>query len=97
MSRQDHDHDPIERTARRRAAAKLGWMVHALVFVAVNLLLAALAASAGRMWAIYPAVGWSVGLAVHGIVVFFLTGGAGLYEQLLQRERARLQAQRDPW
>jgi hypothetical protein len=55
------------------------------------------AASAGRTWAIYPAIGWSVGLAVHGIVVFFLTGGAGLYEQLLQRERDRLQAQRDPW
>jgi hypothetical protein len=95
MSR--HDLDPIERTARRRAGAKLGWMIHALVFVAVNLLLAALAASAGRNWAIYPALGWSVGLAVHGIVVFFLTGGAGLYEQLLQRERDRLQAQRDPW
>jgi hypothetical protein len=92
-----HDLDPIERTARRRAGAKLGWMVHALVFVAVNLLLAALAASAGRGWAIYPAIGWSIGLAAHGVLVFFLTGGAGLYEQLLQRERARLQAQRDPW
>jgi hypothetical protein len=29
--------------------------------------------------------------------VFFVTGGAGLHERLLQRERDRLQLQRDPW
>lgn len=87
----------LDRLARRRAAAKMGWYVHAMVYVAVNLFLVALAASSGRQWAIYPALGWGVGLAVHALVVFFVTGGGGLYQQLLDRERSRLQAQRDPW
>ena len=89
-------HD-IERTARRRAGAKFGWYIHATVFVAVNTMLALIAFSHGRVWAIYPAVGWGIGLAIHGAVVFLRTGGAGLYERLLQNERSRLQPQRDPW
>jgi hypothetical protein len=96
MSR-DSRTDDLERTARRRASAKLGWYIHATVFVLVNLMLAALAASSGRNWAIFPAFGWGLGLAIHGVVVFVLTGGAGLHDRLLQRERDRLQLQRDPW
>jgi hypothetical protein len=96
MSR-DSRTDDLERTARRRAGAKLGWFIHATVFVLVNLMLAALAASSGRNWAIFPAFGWGLGLAIHGVVVFVLTGGAGLHDRLLQRERDRLQLQRDPW
>jgi hypothetical protein len=91
---QDRD---LERTARRRAGAKLGWYVHAMVFVAVNAMLALIAFSHGRGWAIYPAMGWGLGLAIHGVVVFLVTGGAGLHERLLQMERSRLQLQRDPW
>ena len=96
MNASQADHD-IDRIARRHAAAKMGWIVHAIVYAAVNLMLAALAASNGRTWAIYPALGWGLGLAIHGLLVFFLTGGAGLYQQLLRRERERLQMQRDPW
>jgi len=87
----------LDRLARRRAGAKLGWLVHALVYVAVNLFLLALAVGSGRNWAIYPALGWGIGLAAHGLVVYFVSGGAGLYQQLLERERSRLQVQRDPW
>ena len=87
----------LEKLATKRARAKLGWYIHASVYVAVNLLLAALAAMSGRHWAIFPAVGWGIGLAVHGVVVFLVTGGAGLHERLVQRERSRLTSQRDPW
>lgn len=93
---QDTTLSTVERTARRRAALKLGWIVHATVYAAVNLLLVGIAVSAGRNWAIYPALGWGIGLAAHGLVVFVVAGG-GLYERLLQRERDRLQVQRDPW
>jgi hypothetical protein len=81
----------IERLARRRAGAKLGWFIHAGVYLVVNLLLAALSAMSGRYWAVYPALAWGVGLAVHGLVVFVVTGGGGLYERLVQRERSRLE------
>jgi len=87
----------IERLARRRASAKLGWYVHATVFVCVNVLLALLAASSGRNWVMIPSMGWALGLAIHGVVVFFTTGGMGLHESLLRRERERLQVQRDAW
>lgn len=87
-------HD-IDRLARRRAGAKLGFFIHATVFLAVNLVLGTAAVASGRNWAVYPALGWAVGLLIHGAVVFVLTGG--LYMRLVQSERARLQARRDPW
>ncbi|MFO1245861.1 MAG: 2TM domain-containing protein [Ramlibacter sp.] len=85
----------LERQARRRAGVKLGWYVHAAVYVAVNLLLAAISLSAGRHWALFPALGWGLGLAIHGVVVYLVTGGAGLYDRLIQRERDQLAARRD--
>lgn len=87
----------IDKLARRRAGAKLGWYIHATVFIVVNLMLAGLAAMSDRNWAVFPAFGWGLGLAIHGAVVFLVTGGGGLHEQLVQRERDRLQLQRDPW
>ncbi|MDB5945966.1 MAG: hypothetical protein JWQ33_992 [Ramlibacter sp.] len=89
--------DQIERLARRRAGAKMGWYIHATVYIAVNLLLAVLSFSNGRHWAVYPALGWGLGLAIHGFVVFIATGGGGLHERLLRNERDRLNLQRDPW
>lgn len=80
----------LERTARRRAAMKMGWYTHALVYVAVNTVLATLSMLGGKPWAIFPALGWGLGLAIHGLVVFIGTGGGGLYERQIQRERARL-------
>jgi hypothetical protein len=87
----------IEQLARKRAGAKMGWYIHATVYIAVNLLLAGLSMASGRHWAVFPAFGWGIGLAVHGFVVYMLAGGAGLHEKLVQRERDRLTLQRDPW
>ena len=87
----------IEQLARRRAGAKMGWYIHASVYIAVNLLLAVLSMSNGRHWAVYPAFAWGFGLAIHGFVVFLTAGGGGLHDHLLRRERERLNLQRDPW
>lgn len=85
--------DPTERLARKRAGAKLGWYIHAGAYLAVNLLLVVLSASSGRHWAVFPAVGWGIGLAIHGVVVFFLAGGSSLHERLVQAERDRIARQ----
>lgn len=87
-------HDPIERQARRRAGARMGWYVHATVFLAVNAVLAALSLSAGRHWAVYPAMGWGLGLLIHGLVVWLVLGGGGLQERLIAQERERLLRER---
>ena len=84
----------LERQARRQAGAKLGWYVHAFVYAAVNLMLVLLSAVSGKHWAIFPALGWGLGLAIHGMVVFLVTGGAGLRARLVQREREHLSAAR---
>ena len=89
--------DRIERQARRRAGAKMGWYIHAGVYLAVNLMLATLSAMSDRSWAIYPALGWGLGLAIHGIVVFLVTGGGGVHERLLEAERRKLRQAQEPW
>jgi hypothetical protein len=90
-------HEDVEKLARRRAGAKMGWYIHATVFLAVNAMLAALSFASGKNWAAFPALGWGLGLAIHGIVVFLATGGGGLHERLVAQERSRLALQRDPW
>ena len=82
----------LERLARRRAKAKLGWYVHALVYITVNIALGLAAASTGRHWAVFPALGWGLGLLIHGVVVFGLTS-SGVLENMVQRERDRLARQ----
>ncbi len=87
-----HDDDALERMARRRAGAKLGWMIHASVYVLVNLGLAALSLSQGRHWAIFPALGWGLGLAIHGAVVWLALPGNGWHGRMVERERQALQS-----
>ena len=87
----------LERQARRRAGAKLGWYIHAFVYVAVNLMLVLLSTMSGKHWAIFPALGWGLGLAIHGMVVFLVTDGAGLRARLVQQERERLSVRHDAW
>ena len=87
----------LERLARRRAGAKLGWFIHAAVFVAINALLMTIAAMSGKSWAVFPLLSWGLGLAIHGAVVWFGGAGSALHERLLQKERQALSSQRDPW
>jgi hypothetical protein len=91
--------EDMDRLARKRAGAKLGWYVHATVYLLVNIFLFALAAygegMGRRPWSLYPAMGWGLGLALHGVSVFVLGNGSGLRENMVQRERERLQRQND--
>jgi hypothetical protein len=89
------DGNDLERLARRRAGAKLGWYIHASAYVLVNLGLAALSLSQGRHWALYPALGWGLGLAIHGAVVWLALPGNGWHARLVERERLALQSRQD--
>lgn len=84
------DEERIERLARRRAGAKMGWFIHALVYVCVNAGLALITWQTGWTWHLYPLAGWGLGLAIHGLAVWLGGGGIGLYEHLLQAERNKL-------
>lgn len=80
----------IDQLARRRAGRKMGWYIHALVFLMVNIGLALLAAYTGRHFAVFAAFGWGLGLLIHGMVVFLLPPGGELRERLVRKERDHL-------
>lgn len=82
----------LERLARRRAGARMGWFIHAGVYVAVNALLILMAYRHGRDWAVYPALGWGIGLLAHGMAVQALGPVRTLHERLVTRELARLRS-----
>ena len=90
--------EQLERLARKRAGAKLGWYVHAMVYVLVNLVLWAMSMHGfgSRPWSVFPLLGWGLGLALHGISVFMLGTGSDLRERLVQKERERLQGRQGP-
>ncbi|CEJ19311.1 MULTISPECIES: 2TM domain-containing protein [Ralstonia solanacearum species complex] len=54
------DADLLHR-ARQRAGARMGFRIHLLAFLAVNLMLVAIALSQGRAWFVWPLVGWGGG------------------------------------
>ncbi|HZY19628.1 MAG TPA: 2TM domain-containing protein [Ramlibacter sp.] len=84
--------DDIDRLARRRAGAKMGFYFHLAVYVVINLALFAISEQAlgHRRWSAFPLVGWGVGLALHGISVFVLGRGSTLRERMVEKERQRL-------
>lgn len=86
--------DAMDRLAHRRARRKLGWYVHALAYVCVNLALLAISFGQGRHWAMFPLLGWGLGLLIHGLVVFVAAPGGAMYERLLERERTALERER---
>ena len=77
--------------ARRRAAAKYGFFVHAAVFAAVMVLLVAInvVRSPGNLWVIWPLIGWGFALVLHGLRVFFLADRNDLIDALTERELRR--------
>lgn len=92
----DLNEDQRLRLARRRAGAKIGFLIHLTVFVAVNsgLWLINLTITPQHRWFPFPLAGWALGLAIHGLLVFW--PGFGLREKLVERELQQLKRQHPP-
>jgi hypothetical protein len=88
----------LDALARRRAKAKLGWFSHAAIYLAVNLGLIALSMANGSTWAVYPLLGWGLGLLMHGLSVWVFAPGGGVFDRMVERERSKLVGgKRDAW
>jgi hypothetical protein len=48
-----------------------------------------------RPYNVYPALGWGLGLALHFVSVFLMGQGSGLREQLVRRERERIEREQN--
>ncbi|WP_395703790.1 2TM domain-containing protein [Aquabacterium sp.] len=82
----------IEARAQRRVRRKIGFFIHATVFVLVNLGLFALNQLIGEpRWHTLPLLGWGLGLAIHGIVTFLSLSTDDLRRRLLDQEIQALQ------
>ena len=91
MRSTDTESTTLEARARRRVARKMGFYIHALVFVLVNLGLYAINATTGEpRWAHFPLFGWGLGLAIHGLVTLIGLQGEGLRRSMVQREMERI-------
>lgn len=78
----------LQKLAQRRVALASGFAIHLLVYLVVNggLLLS----GHGRGLAL----GWGLGLAIHGAVTLLKLGGQGLRQRLVDAEVQRLRSQR---
>lgn len=83
--------DSIEAHAERRVRKKMGFYIHALVFVVVNLGLYLMVEFSGRPHR-GPGMllGWGLGLLIHGIVTFASLRGEGLRERMIREEIERM-------
>ena len=87
MSRNRIEDDSLEARAERRVRRKMGFYIHAFVFVAVNLGLYAINAATGEpRWSHFPLWGWGLGLAIHGLVTLIALQGEGVRRGMLARE-----------
>lgn len=77
-----------EREARR-ILRRRAFLVHAAVYVAVNLMLVGVWALAGGgfPWFLFPLMGWGVGLVAHGASAHLLSDPSDV---LLEREQRRM-------
>ncbi len=85
----DRDSLSLEARAQRRVRRKMGFFIHAFVFLAVNLGLFVLSQLGGHPRHV-PVMGWALGLAIHGIVTLVSLQGEGLRRRMLDREMQAL-------
>jgi len=87
----------LEARARRRVARKIGFAIHAFVFIVVNTGLYLLNQFTGEpRWSHWPLMGWGLGLAIHGIVTFVGLSTDGLRRRLVEHEIRTLQKNEAP-
>jgi hypothetical protein len=76
------------RDAKRHVERKLGFYIHLSVYLAVNtglITLNILLASA-KPWAVFPLLGWGIGLLFHGLAVFLHAPGAAWKQRMIDNE-----------
>jgi len=82
------DNTEAYRDAKRHVERKVGFYIHLAVYLVVNagLILFNLLAVPGKVWAVWPLLGWGIGLLFHGLAVFLYTPGAAWKERMIDDE-----------
>lgn len=82
--------------ARRQVNRKLGFYLHLVVYLTVNigLILLNLSTYPTRMWAVWPLFGWGIGLLFHGLAVFVLASRSAWKQRMIENEMRKQQEAR---
>jgi hypothetical protein len=92
LSKENHmDDQQMYQAASRGAGAKLGFYIHLVIYVLLNIILATvnLVFSPHVLWFPFPLLGWGIGLLAHGLAVF-LTRPSTLKKKMIEREMNRM-------
>ena len=85
------ENDILYRRAAARVEMQLAFYRHVMIYVVVNVLLAAinLLKNPGHLWFQWVILGWGIGLLAHGLNVYSYRWLGSRREQMIQRELAR--------
>jgi hypothetical protein len=87
--------DDLLQQARRHVKVKIGFYIHAAVYLMVNAaLMAANLVGGGPRWHLAPLLGWGLGLAIHGAVTLLVLRGDRMRERMVADEVQRLRERR---
>lgn len=77
--------------ARRRVEERLGFYIHAIVYVLVNAVMIGidLTNNPDNTWFYWPLAGWGIGLAAHAMRVFGSPGTSSWKEKMIDKELRR--------
>jgi hypothetical protein len=82
--------DEAYQRATKRVEAKIGFYIHLMVFVGVNILLVIinLTASPEYLWFKWPLLGWGIGVFFHAMSIFVFAGGKfkGIKDRMVEEE-----------
>jgi predicted membrane metal-binding protein len=83
--------DIAYRRAAARVEARLAFYRHVMIYLVVNVLLAAiiLLKNPGHLWFPWVMFGWGIGLLAHGLNVYSYRWFGSRREQMIQRELQR--------
>ncbi|WP_299726482.1 2TM domain-containing protein [uncultured Tateyamaria sp.] len=77
--------------AKDRIEARIGFYTHLAVYIAVILFLAVInfVTSSGTIWVHWPALGWGVAVALHGIFAVVLPGRFAVTDAMIAKEMGK--------
>lgn len=77
--------------AKKRMEAKIGFLIHLLVYFLVNttLIVINFSTSSDHIWPAGSLLGWGIGLLFHGTGVFLFSGLIQVKERMIQKELSK--------
>ena len=81
--------------AEKKVEARMGFYTHLVVYLVVNTMLTILnlTVAGDYFWAMWPMIGWGIGVILHGLSTFVFDSQSSLKERLIEKEMQKGGAQ----